>query len=127
MAYKVYNANPLKKKTSDCVVRALCKVTDLDWDTVYKELFDIGYELKVMPNNDESWKEFLRRRGFIYHAIKVKKGSKRPRVNKFSRDNKGTFILGVANHIVACQGGHYYDTWDSGECCLYTYWEKPSE
>lgn len=122
---KYFNPNPLKKNTSDCVVRSLVKATGKDWDTVYRELFEIGLELKVMPSNDEAWKEYLIRHGFVYHKIPVKKGQKRPTVNEFATKNRtGTFVLRVANHVVTCKDGYYYDTWDSGKRSLYGYWEK---
>ena len=122
-AYK--NENPLKKETSDCVVRALATATGESWDTVYKELFEIGFELKVMPNDNEAWREYLTRKGFTKHSISVKKGSKRPTVLGFAKANKeGTHILQVANHITVCKEGVYYDLWDCGECCLYSYWSK---
>ena len=123
---RYYNPNPMKKTTGDCVVRAMCKATGREWDDVYRELFVIGFELKVMPNSDEAWKAFLIQNGFIYHKIPVKKGSKRPKVNEFAKNNKqGTYVLRVANHLVTCQEGYYYDLWDSGSCALYGYWEKP--
>lgn len=34
------------------------------------------------------------------------------------------FFLNVANHCIAVVDGYYYDTWESGSCCLYGYWEK---
>ncbi|AHJ88633.1 hypothetical protein GBK2_35 [Geobacillus phage GBK2] len=122
---KYFNPNPLKKETADCVVRALVKATGKDWDAVYTELCNIGFELKVMPNNDEAWKEYLIRHGFIYRKIPVKKGKKRPTVKEFaSKNRQGTFVLRVANHIVTCEEGYYYDTWDCGEYAIYGYWEK---
>lgn len=122
---KYYNPNPLKKETGDCVVRAITKATGKDWDTVYKELFEIGFEMKVMPNSDEAWKEYLLRNGFEYCKIPVKKGQKRPTVDSFTRQNKeGTYVLRVANHIVTSQDGYYYDLWDSGDKSLYGYYKK---
>jgi len=122
-----YNPNPSKKETGDCVVRAMCKATGQDWDTIYKQLFDIGFELKVMPNADEAWKELLIKNGFTQHKISNKRGTKRPTVDSFARTNKkGTYVLRVANHIVTCEDGKYYDLWDSGNCSLYGYWEKPT-
>ena len=38
--------------------------------------------------------------------------------------SEGTYFLSVANHVVASVDGNFYDTWDSGDCCLYGYWEK---
>lgn len=125
---KYYNPNPLKRDTTDCVVRALVKATGKDWDVVFKELFDIGFELKVMPNSDVAWKEYLTGAGFTYVPIKVKKGSKRPTVQSFTKENKkGVYVLRVANHLVTSDNGYYYDTFDSGNCSMYGYWEKPKE
>lgn len=120
-----YNPNPLKKETSDCVVRSLCKATGYSWDHVYRSLFDIGFELKVMPSDDEAWKEFLIREGFVLNKISNKKGSKRPTVESFTRSHKeGIFILRVANHLVTSYNGKYYDIFDSGSSSLYGYWSK---
>lgn len=121
-----YNPNPLKKETSDCVVRAICKATDREWDDVFKDLCEIGMKLKVMPNDDEAWKAYLKEKEFIEHKISNKKGSKRPTVASFAAARtQGTYILRVANHIVTCKDGHYYDLHDFGSSSLYGYWEKP--
>ena len=122
---RYYNPNPKKLGTNDCVIRSICKATDKDWDVVYRELCEIGFELKVMPNADESWKEYLMRNHFIQHKVSNRKGMKRPTVSSFAAQNKkGTYILRVANHLVACVDGYYYDTWDCGDKSLYGYWEK---
>ncbi|UUV46378.1 hypothetical protein [Bacillus phage vB_BanS-Thrax2] len=122
---RYYNPNPLKKETGDCVVRAMCKATGKEWDEVYKELFEIGFELKVMPNCDDAWKQFLINNGFTYNKLAIKRGSKRPKVAEFAKDNKkGTFVLRVANHLVTLEDGYYYDSWDSGTCSMYGYWSK---
>ncbi|PGR83624.1 hypothetical protein [Bacillus cereus] len=125
---RYYNPNPLKKETGDCVVRALCKATGKDWDTVYRELYEIGMELKVMPNSKEAWKTYLRRQGFIEHKVSNKKGTKRPKVQEFARSHRtGTFVLSVAHHVVTCEDGYYYDLDDFGRSSLYSYWEKPQK
>lgn len=122
---KYYNPNPLKKETGDCSVRALCKATGKDWDEVFKELFWIGFELKVMPSQDEAWREFLIRNGFEYNKLTIKKGMKRLTVDSFTRSNKeGIHVLRVANHLVTVRDGFSWDTWDSSNCSLYGYWSK---
>lgn len=125
---RYYNPNPLKKETSDCVVRALAKATRSEWDNVYEDLFKIGLELKVMPNDHEAWHEYLNRNGFVRHSLKVKKGQKRMRVNEFAKKHKqGTYVLRVANHIVACVDGYYYDTWDCGNSAVYSYFKLETD
>lgn len=122
--YHLYrNENPAKKETGDCVVRALATATGESWDDVYKELFNIGYELKVMPNNQEAYEAFLISRGFKKNKISNKKGSKRPTVLGFTKEHKtGSHVLQVANHLTVVKDGVYYDLWDCGEKCLYSYW-----
>ena len=57
-----------------------------------------------------------------------KKGSKRPTVDSFAKDHpNGSYILSVANHVVAVVDGKYYDTWDSGYKSLYGYYEKTGD
>jgi len=131
MAKKYYNyknENPAKKETTDCVIRALATATGESWDNVYKELFEIGFSMKVALTSDEAWKEFLNKRGWVRNKISNKKGSKRPTVLGFTKEHKqGSYILQVANHLTVCKDGIYYDTWDCGECCLYSFYSKTLE
>lgn len=123
---KFYNPNPSKRTdVGDCVVRALCKATDNDWDTVFKALVEIAFEMKCMPSSDDAWKEYLSRNGFAYRKLSIKKGSKRPTPQTFSASNReGTYVLVVAGHIVTSQDGYFWDTWDCGAKGMYGYWEK---
>lgn len=125
--HKYINPNPLKKETGDCVFRACCLATGKDWDTVYKELFEIGFELKVPPSMKEAYDEFLKRNGFTYVGVSSKKGTKRPTVTQKAKETKGTntiIVCRVANHIVTAKEGFFWDLWDSGSKSLYGYWIK---
>lgn len=121
---KYFNPNPSKKTDgSDCVVRAICKAEDKEWLDVYKELCELGMELFSMPSSDKVWKTYLERKG--YEKFGFKRGQKRMTVDEFARKHKeGTYILNIANHLVCCENGYYYDTWDCGEYTLYTYYRK---
>ncbi len=123
---RYYNPNPLKQEGADCVVRAFCKATGKDWDTVYNELCDLGRELKDMPNSDRVWKAYVGNEDeFIEHTIRIKKGMRRPTVDSFAREHKqGTYVLSVANHLVTVVDGFHYDTWDCSDKSVYKYWEK---
>ena len=123
------NPNPTKKTDrGDCVVRALSIATERTWDDIFKELCEIGFKLKSMPNDKQTYEEFLKENGFEYRKLSIKRGSKRPRVNEFAKKNKDKVcVLNVANHLVTSKDGKFYDTWDSGECCMYSYWERVSE
>lgn len=122
------NAKDLKDRYGDCTVRALSKALGLTW----LEAFDltIPYCRKEQVTNVFDCSLDVRKRimsdlGFDYTGISNKRGTTRPTVSKFAKEHpSGTFICNVANHEVAVVDGKYYDTWDSGECSLYGYFEK---
>lgn len=125
--WKYYQPNKkdLKDDYGDCVIRALTKVTGKEWLEVFEELLPYAREFQCMPNGKPCYGKYLEDTGFTYVGISNKKGTKRPTVQRFALDHKeGTYFLRVANHVVAVVDGYFYDTWDSGECCLYGYWIK---
>ena len=125
--YKYYQPNKkdLKDKYGDCVIRALTKVTGKEWLEVFEDLLPYAREKQCMPNSKFCYEAYLKDKGFTYYGISNKKGSKRPTVSSFAKDHKtGKYYLNVANHCVAVVDGVYYDTWDSGDCCLYGYLVK---
>lgn len=121
-----FNPNPMKNKCGDCVVRALVAASDGTWDEIYKELCGIGAELKEMPNDKDTFREWLYRHGFKQVPFKVKKGTKRPKVYEMARTGK-TIVCQVANHVVTVRDGDVWDIWDSSEKSLYAWWVKADE
>ena len=119
------NVNPSGRVVGDCVVRALVKASGRGWDHIYRELCDIGFKLKCMPNDMEAVVEWLKINGFKEGVIKVVKGSKRPTVGGFLKErSQGVFVLRVANHLTVGVNGVLYDLWDCREKCVYKYWYK---
>lgn len=125
--YQYYQPNKkdLKDTYGDCVIRALTKVTGKSWLEVFDELLPHARELQCMPNSKPAYETYLLNNGFEYVGVSNKKGTKRPTVESFTKAHKeGTYILRVANHIVASIDGVYYDTWDCGSKSMYGYWVK---
>lgn len=130
--YVYYQPNELDKQDryGDCTIRALSKAFDCSWKEAFEK--QVPYCLKYQvtsafdcPANQA--KIILKELGFEYHPIKLFKGSKRPTVSSFAREHTtGRYILNVARHVVAVVDGKYYDTWDSGNKCLYGYYELVS-
>lgn len=108
------NLNPQNKMVGDCVVRAIAKAMDKEWEMVYLELTMLGLEMADMPSSNEVWGTYLLNHNFSRFAI--------PNfcpacytVEEFCMDNtKGTFVLGTGTHALAVINGNYYDTWESG-------------
>lgn len=120
------NDKDLKDKVGDCQIRALCKTLNKDWLTVFDMTIPICRELQTYTFFDcdlNKTKEAMSKLGFEYTGISNKKGSKRPTVKQFTKEHtSGRYVLSVAHHVVAVVDGIYYDTWDSGDCCLYGYY-----
>lgn len=124
MGFVLYNANPFKNNTVDCVVRAISLITDEDWDKTYLKLAMKGFELKAPMEVNYVWGAYLRSKGFIREAI--------PNtcpdcytIAEFARDNpKGDYILCTGTHVVAVRDGNYYDTGDSGNEVPVYFWER---
>lgn len=125
--WKYYQPNKkdLKDKYGDCVIRALTKALNMEWLEVFDDIQPISREMQVPFNCKPCYEKYLEEKGFVYHGISNAKGTKRPTVQSFAKDNKeGIYVLRVANHIVTVADGYFYDTWDSGSKSLYGYWKK---
>ena len=46
-----YNPNPRGIHTGDCVIRAICKALDVDWEKVYMELTVKGLEKAMLKSS----------------------------------------------------------------------------
>ena len=122
--YKYYQPNPQQKKTDDCVIRALTKALDCDWDTasVYamtQQIRDADLYVK-----NYVWGNLLLRNGYTKHSL--------PNtcpdcytIKDFATDyGRGTYIVGTGDHVLAVIDGDYYDSFDSGEMIPIIYYRK---
>lgn len=124
MSFKLYNANPFKNNTVDCVVRAISFIMNESWDTTYMKLALRGFELKAPMEVNYVWGSYLRTNGFNRYII--------PNtcpdcytIKEFCQDHsKGDFILATGSHVVAVRDGDYYDIADSGNEVPIYLWTK---
>ena len=113
--YVHYNPNPEGSITEDdCVIRALTKALNSNWDSIYLDLMFFGFELKGIPSANRIWGEYLMKNGFRRYSLP----DTCPfcyTVKDFCRDHQhGTYVLGIGSHVVTVENGDYYDSWDSG-------------
>lgn len=123
--YREYNPNPVKKKTDDCTVRALCKALGIDWVTAYMKLSTFGLRHYDMMHKNYVWGSLLEDNGFK----RVSLPNTCPHcytVAEFARDNPdGVFVLGTGTHVVTVVDGDWYDMWDSGATVpIVVYWRE---
>lgn len=119
------NAKDKNDRECDCVIRALCKGLDKEWVDIFDELYAICRKFQLMMDGKKCYEKYLKLYGFEYQSLSIARGDSRPTVNKFCETHrKGTYILRVAHHLVTVVDGKFYDTWDSGDKCLYGFWKK---
>lgn len=110
-----YNPNPKNLEVGDCAVRAICKLTEREWDDVFMDLVTKSFAMKDMPSSNAVWGRYLRDLGYKRHAIPDSCPDCYT-ISEFCSDHKyGRYLLATGTHVVTCIDGDYYDTWDSGK------------
>lgn len=124
MAHVIYNPNPKKKNTGDCVYRAVAKVTNDDWNSAFVMVASEAYEMKEDTTSNDVWNEVLYSLGFK-KRIAPDTCPTCYTIKQFCEDNPtGTYVVATGSHVVAVIDGDYYDTWDSGEQVVAYYYSK---
>ena len=125
MAFRYYNPNPLGKSVGDCVIRAISKLFETDWDTTYAAISLQGYKMKDMPSSNAVWGEYLMEHGFEPEMTGCQFFNPPCTVRSFAESHDiGRFLLFIGKHVVAVVNGDYYDTWDSGNEVPTFYWRE---
>ena len=117
-----FNPNPLKKSTGDCIIRAICAVTNISWKDAFMLLAARALSMCDMPSSNEVWMSVVEDLGFTRYYTCCQT------VQEFCDDHPvGTFILGTGSHVIAIIDGDYYDSWDSGTRMPIVYFKKGEE
>lgn len=123
MSYVYFNPNPSGKRVGDCVIRAISKLTNKDWETTYIGIAITGYKLFDMPSSNAVWASYLSKLGYRRFVIPDNVGNYT--VRDFCIDNPvGKFLLATGGHVVTVIDGNYYDAWDSGNEIPICFWTK---
>ena len=126
-----HNENPKGLLSAgDCVIRALAfgLSVGLDkiitWDEVYEGLYEIGFELKDVPNSDRVYREFMKRLGFEKRKQPRRMDGSKYTAEEFSEAYyEGTYIISLANHLSVVYDGRIYDTWNCSHKSVGNFWK----
>lgn len=122
--YVKFNPNPRKLQVGDCVIRALSKALNKDWEETYIDLCLQGLIMCDMPSANHVWGTYLREHGFERHLIPDEHIDSYT-VEDFCKDHlEGIYVLPLSSHVVCVVDGNYYDSWNSGEEVPLYFWEK---
>ena len=137
--FEYYNANPKKKHTTDCVIRAICTALNQTYEQTVVDLaamqINTGYDMSDV----KCFGKYLESKGWTKQKQPRKDDNTKYTGKEFcqllNRD-----ILAVGNNIIANIGGHHivciketsglhgtfkvHDIWDSTDGCIGNYWTK---
>lgn len=120
--FAYYNANPAKKETNDCVVRAICTAYGKGWTDVNDELHEIAKSTFSVFNDKEVYETYLKNNDAVY--IKTMQKYKRITTGEFAEIYKtGIYILRLAHHLTICIDSVILDTWDCSTKTVYCAYE----
>ena len=60
MEFVKYNANPKKKKTGDCVIRAICTGLKESWEDTYKGMLDVALDTYQAISWNKNYEYYLK-------------------------------------------------------------------
>lgn len=131
------------KNVGDCVTRAICNATGLDYKKVYDDLSAMQKKCKTKWRSSSSArnginksviKKYIASLGWVWHSTcGVGKG-----VQMHFNENElpsGNIIVSVSKHLVNVKDGVIYDTYNSADCykeiygnetdrAVYGYWTE---
>lgn len=122
------NGTPYAWSRCDCSVRAVACALNISWEDAYTQLCTAGAVIYDMPDTKEAIGHVLCNNGFEYVKLgKPERGMRRNTVNETARLIKsGVIVANCTGHVVCIKNGKYYDTGDSGDMCVFSYWRKKS-
>ena len=106
------------------MIRAIAKTLNRTWEDTYLEIVMQGFSMHDMPSSNDVWGTYLLEHGFKRFIIPDTCPDCYT-VRQFCEDNPNlTGILATGTHVIAVDGGNYFDTWDSGDEVPIYYWRK---
>lgn len=123
--FENYNANPFKKKTGDCVIRAICVALKEEWKDTYKGMYDVAVETGYAISCKENYKEYLLKKGYKMQKMPKRDDGKKYTVKEFIEEvaepNKN-YIIKLTHHLTCVKNGKLIDIWDCSRRKVGNYW-----
>ena len=118
------NLNPLKKRTGDCVVRALAFFFGIPWKEAFFELIKYCADKGLVSfNYISTYTAFLKDKGYVRHKAPYKGISIGEFCEKVA-DDDFVYLIHTKRHMTIICDRNVFDTWDCREKEVINYWVK---
>ena len=126
--YHYYNCNPKMRFTDDCVVRAICSSTGMEWDETMRELAESAIETGYMLNTPENYGPYLEARGYVKQKQPVHSDGKKMHFKEFVKIFDGHAVCHCGNgHVTYVADNAVWDVWDVSDQIVGNYWVHREE
>lgn len=123
--FTFYNVNPKGKKTTDCVIRAICTALNQGYNTTAKELLEFWLKTGYDMSDVRCFGKYLESKGWQKQKQPRKENNTKFTGKEFVKCFKGTCVANIGgNHTVCIKDGKVLDIWDSTGGCIGNYWVK---
>ncbi len=125
MEYVNFNMNPKKKKTADCVLRAVAFGLGQEYVETYREMVESSIKTGYFMSDKKGYQAYLKSKGYEMEKMPRKDNNKRYTVAEFCdilAKNGETYIISVANHLTVIKDKKLYDIWNCGRKSVGNYW-----
>ena len=116
-----------KKKTGDCVIRAIATATNSSWEYVYSKLSELGIEQGLMINDSKNWQKYLENLGYIKQKMPRRSDRTRYTLEEFAtelaEENK-IYLVKLAGHLTVIKNKKLIDTWNCSYKSVGNYWNN---
>lgn len=135
--FKYYNANPKNKKTTDCVVRAICTALDQSYEQTLREMTELQIKTGYDMSDVKGFGKYLESKGWTKQKQPRKSDNTKYTGREFCQVLNSD-ILAVGKNVIANIGAHHivciketsglrgtfkvHDIWDSTDGCIGNYW-----
>lgn len=121
MTFKKHNFNP-KRKTTDCVIRAIVGATNKNWYDVFDKLVEIARSETATPTCKITYETYLADCETIPVMYIRYDGKKKRYTVKDVCNMTGRYIVQVAGHLTPVINGVCYDLYDCTDRSAYKIW-----
>lgn len=123
------NLNPKKKKTCDCVTRAIATTCGITWEEACKEQYEMMLKTGFAWGDSKLENKILNKYGFKKHPQPRKADGSKYRLKELDEiidvSNKYIYVT-VPKHATCIVDGSVFDIWDCRDEVIRNYWTKES-